>query len=107
MTIVWVWLIVSVIGLIVSSYLTRESLYDLRSLSVSGQRIAAWSRFSRESIRVSVHGLYILAALAALGIIPWLLPFIVWFLMWGNIALVLNSVIDARTRRLLREPQER
>lgn len=109
MTIVWVWLAVSIIGLIVSSYLSRESLLDLGALPEdrNGRRIAAWSRFSREAIRASVHGLYILAGLAALGILPGLLPFIVWFLMWGNIALVINSAIDARTRHLLREPQEK
>lgn len=103
MTVTWLWLGVSIIGALVSGWLSRESLLDLQALplTTNGRRIIAWSRLTREVLRVTVHVAYILAALAALGIIPWLLSLIVWFLMYGNIVLVINSIIDARTRRFL------
>ena len=103
MIVVWVWLAVSIVGTVVSGWLSRESLLDLRALPIStnGRRVIAWSRLTREALRVTVHVVYILAALAALEILPALRPLIVWFLMWGNIVLVTNSIIDARTRRFL------
>jgi hypothetical protein len=34
------------------------------------------------------------------------LTFFVAALMWGNVAMVINSLIDARTRRLLQQPRD-
>lgn len=104
----WVWLTLSLIGLAVSGYLTRESVLDLRALppSTNGRRYLAWSRLSREFLRTTVHIVYILAALGALRILPVFLPFIVPFLMYGNLVLVANSVIDARSRRHLFETRK-
>jgi len=97
------WVVLSVLGLCISGYLVRESWLDLRALGSrgNGRRIAAFSRFTREGLRVSVHLLYVLAGLGALNILPFLRPFIVPFLMWGNLVLVVNSLIDARTRSQL------
>lgn len=107
MSVVWAWLVISALGLGVSLYLARESSIDLNTVEGSnGRRLAAWSRLLREVLRASVHFAYILAGLGALDIIPWLRPFIVPILMYGNIVLLVNSLIDARTRHLLYDTRE-
>lgn len=101
--VVYAWLLVSAIGTVVSAYLTNESRHDLRSLPnrTNGRRLAAWSRLLREFLRVTVHLAYIVAGLIALGVLPLPQGVLVPILMYGNIALVVNSLIDARTRYLL------
>lgn len=108
MTEVWVWLAVSAAGLLVSSYLTHESVLDLQALppGTNGRRSAAISRLTREALRATVHVGYILAALAVLQILPHLRPFVVPFLIYGNVVLLVNSVIDAQTRRHLFDTRE-
>jgi hypothetical protein len=105
---VWVWLALSLIGTAVSGYLTRQSLDDLRSLrpDSNGRRSVARSRLAREGLRVTVHLGYIAAALGALHLVEAFRPLIVPFLMYGNVVLVANSVIDARTRHLLYDSRE-
>jgi hypothetical protein len=107
-TIVWVWLGLSLLGVAVSGFLSYQSLLDLRSLpaSVNGRRAAARSRLAREFLRVTVHVGYILAALGVLMIVPGLRPFVVPFLVYGNAALVANSLIDTTTRHLLKDTRE-
>lgn len=108
MTVVWVWLVVSIAGVLISGYLTRESILDLRALPVgtNGRRQTAWSRLSREFLRCTVHVGYILAALGVLHIVEPLRPFVVPFLMYGNVVLVINSLIDARVRQHLFDTRE-
>ena len=105
----WAWLLVSLAGLCLSLYLSNASRLDLRALGAraNGRRRVAWSRLVRESMRVIVHARYNVAALIAGDLIG---PdrsddvnttVIVSILMWGNIAMFINSLIDARTRPLL------
>lgn len=103
--VVLAWVILSVVGVIVSAGLARESWLDLTALgrNGNGRRVAAISRLTREGLRVSVHAAYILAGLGALNILPSFRTLIIPILMWGNVALVANSIIDARTRHLLYE----
>lgn len=100
--IVGAWLALSFVGATVSAHLSNESRLDLKALGPdgNGRHAAAWSRLLRESGRLTVHIGYILAGLTALDIIAldWIF---VPALLWGNIVLVTNSLIDARTRRLL------
>lgn len=95
---VGVWLAVSFAGLLVSLYLTHESRLDLAALGTraNGRRLVARSRMLREGIRVTVHGGYVLAGLAGLGILP--REIIVPCLIYGNLALLINSLIDWRAR---------
>lgn len=101
--VVAVWVGLSLFGLTLSAYLTRESILDLRALPrrANGRRTAAWSRLLREFMRVTVHFVYL-----ALGVPFLYYPFsgvslFVLALMWGNFTLVVNSSIDAYTRRLM------
>jgi hypothetical protein len=105
--IILVWVGLSAFGLVLSTYLTRESFHDLRSLDpdANGRRTAAWSRFLREGLRITVHGVYLAIGIPLLGR-DVQLTFVVLGLMWGNVVLVLNSLIDARARRLLFETRE-
>lgn len=96
------WIVISSLGLILSLVLVNESRQDLLALPnrENGRRTAAWSRALREGLRVTVHGAYLYAGLAVLDIFGDR-AFTVPILIWGNIVLVLNSLIDARTRYLL------
>jgi hypothetical protein len=99
-TLVWVWLALSVFGICVSAFLTRESARDLQALGSdhNGRHTAAMSRFSREFLRVTVHAGYIIGGVSVLS--DWNGPFLLAALLWGNTVLVINSLIDARARRL-------
>lgn len=104
---VWIWIATSIIGLCVSLYLVNESRKDMLALAnlVNGRRLAARSRGIRETVRVTVHAAYIVAGLSVLGLLPfrdWLVP----ILIWGNLSLVINSLVDARTRFLLFETRD-
>ena len=99
---VGVWLGLSIVGAFVSAHLSNESRLDLIALGHdgNGRHRIAWSRLIRETGRLTVHIGYILSGLTAVDVID-----IDWFilpsLIWGNIVLVTNSLIDANTRRLL------
>ena len=105
--IVGIWLALSIVGVTVSGHLTNESRLDLIALGDdgNGRHRIAWSRLIREGGRLTVHLGYIAAGLSALDI---------WFpdwvllpaLIWGNVVLVTNSLIDATTRRLLWQTRE-
>lgn len=104
---VGVWLALSIVGAFVSAHLSNESRLDLKALGPdgNGRHTAALSRLVREAGRLTVHIGYILAGLTALDVIDidWvILP----SLIWGNIVLVTNSLIDANTRRLLWQVRE-
>ena len=92
---IYIWLGVAAFGLVLSSLLVNESRLDLEALGErrNGRRRAAVSRLIREAVRSSVHAGYVGAGLAALDI---LFPrdVIVPLLIWGSVALVLNSAID-------------
>lgn len=105
MSVVLAWVIVSLLGAAISLYLTVESIQDLRALGplTNGRRAAAVSRLIREGVRVSVHLTFIYAGLAALELVPGR-ELIVPILIYGNVALVVNSIIDARARTLMLEP---
>lgn len=104
MTIIHVWILVSFIGLCLSIYLTWDSYEDLRSLGPegNGRRTAAGSRVLREGIRITVHFAYLVVALPLVGHAQDVrVNFTVGVLLYGNIALVINSLIDARARSLM------
>jgi hypothetical protein len=105
--IIHVWVALSLLGLVLSMYLAVESILDLRALpnKTNGRRTAARSRLFRESMRVSVHAAYLVIGVPLLGRQADL-TFFVAALMWGNVAMVINSLIDARTRRLLQQPRD-
>lgn len=107
-----VWILASVGGAILSAKLSNESRRDLDALArrgiANGRRAAARSRRLRETIRLTVHLAYILAGVLVLRVIP--LPegwtpatIVVPILIYGNLAMVANSLIDLRTRPLLWE----
>lgn len=102
MGVVPAWILVSVIGALLSGYLANESRHDLKALppQANGRHTVAWSRLLREFLRFTAHLAYILAGVIALGFLPWR-ELIVPILMYGNVVMVVNSLIDARTRYLL------
>jgi len=102
------WTTLSACGIAVSAYLVNETRLDLIALrdSRNGRRSLAWSRLFRESVRVTVHGMYFLAGLIALRIIPLPTVLILVAIIYGNVALVANSMIDARARRVLNAYRE-
>jgi hypothetical protein len=107
--IIHVWVALSLLGLVLSMYLAVESILDLRALpnKTNGRRTAARSRLFRESMRVSVHLAYLLIGVPLLlAGAESRLTFFVAALMWGNLAMVINSLIDARTRRVLAQPRD-
>lgn len=99
------WIAISTVGFVVSTYLTNDSRLDIRALHLDGSRARALarSRFWREGIRITVHAAYIYAALAAADILPGRGVVIVPILMWGNIAMLINSIIDLRARSVVME----
>jgi Flp pilus assembly protein TadB len=105
--IIHIWVAVSLVGLLLSLYLSAESIRDLMALpnKTNGRRTVARSRLLRESMRVSVHLAYLVLGVSAWGSNPGL-SFSIVALMWGNVAMVINSLIDARTRRLLQQPRD-
>lgn len=106
MNIVYVWIGISSIGLLLSLHLSLQSHRDLGSLGdrANGRRKIAFSRFLREFLRATVHIMWIVSGLSALDVIgnEWFVP----GLLWGNICLVVNSLIDARTRPILFQSRE-
>ena len=97
-----VWIVTSLLGLILSAALLNQSRLDLRALGemANGRRLVVQSRGLREAARFTVHGAYIVAGLSALGILPftdWIVP----ILIYGNLAMVGNSLVDLRTRHLV------
>lgn len=97
------WVVVSLLGALVSLYLVHESRLDVDAFEnrANGRRRIARSRFIREAMRVTVHEAYIVAGLTVLGVLPLSTAIVVPILMWGNVVMLANSVIDARTRALL------
>lgn len=103
--VLWVWVLVSTAGLCLSLFLVNTTRLDLRALGAraNGRRRVALGRLVRESLRVSVHAAYIFAALIAGDVIQ---PpagisegvVIVLILMWGNVAMVVNSAVDTMLR---------
>lgn len=96
------WIFSSLVGLFLSAALLNQTRLDLRALGhlANGRRLIAQSRALREAARFSVHAAYIVAGLAALGLVPfrdWIVP----ILIYGNLAMVANSLIDLRTRHLI------
>jgi Flp pilus assembly protein TadB len=105
--IIHVWVAVSLVGLALSMYLSAESIRDLMALpnKTNGRRTVARSRLLRESMRVSVHLAYLVLGVSAWGSNPGL-SFSIVALMWGNVAMLVNSLVDARTRRVLAQPRD-
>ena len=101
--IVWAWITLSAVGVLISGYLTNESRLDLRGLGprANGRRQAARSRLAREFLRCTVHMVYLTAGAAALGFLPE--GIIIFAIMYGNVVLVMNSMIDGSTRGALVE----
>lgn len=96
------WVALSAFGLILSAFLTRESWLDIRALRdlLNGRRWAARSRFAREGLRVTVHWVWLLMGVSVLLDIR-LGGLIVLGLLYGNVVMVINSLVDARTRSLI------
>jgi hypothetical protein len=108
---VHVWVGLSAVGLVLSMYLAYQSWQDIRALGhlSNGRRWAAFSRFAREGLRVTVHWVWLLLGVSVLLDIRLGAMFVV-SLLYGNVVLVTNSLIDARTRSLIyktrgREPE--
>ena len=101
MNIIHWWIALSVLGLIVSTYLVRESILDIRSLEGkgNGRRVAAISRIIREGVRVSVHLVFLTMGVVVLnsGRVPEFNLFIAGF-MWANLSLLINSGVDTWAR---------
>jgi hypothetical protein len=108
-TVVWVWCAIAATGVLFSVALTRSSYLDLRALGPrgNGRRLLARSRFAREGIRITVHGLDLFAGLIVLFLRPDhpLRGLIIPILVWGNLALLINSSIDYVTRKLIEDRQ--
>ena len=102
MTVVDVWVIVSAAGLFLSLILAIESWADIKALGdhKNGRRWTARSRFMREGLRVTVHWVWLLLGMSVLLDLS-LGVKVVLGLLYGNVVLVVNSVIDARTRSLI------
>ena len=97
-----VWLIIAAWGFVVSFRLVRRTRKDLKALEKreNGRRKLAWSRFIRESNRMVTSGLYFIAGLCALDILPWSF-LIVPILIFGSFLVVVNSIVDSTTRESL------
>ena len=98
------WVSISGLGLLLSPYLTIQSWLDIveltRNPNGKDEYLIARSRFAREGIRVTVHWDWLMLGLSVLlGVNVGVL--FVMALMHGNLALTLNSLIDARTRALI------
>jgi hypothetical protein len=106
-TIVWVWCVIAACGMLVSTALTRSSYLDIVALGErgNGRRLLARSRFAREGIRISVHALDLLAGLFVVFLPPAhpLRGLIIPILVWGNLALLINSAIDYVTRKIIED----
>ena len=96
------WIILSLFGLILSAALLNQTRLDLKALGqmANGRRLIVQSRGLREAARFTVHGAYIVAGLSALGILPFR-DYIVHILIYGNLAMVGNSLVDLKTRHLV------
>jgi hypothetical protein len=96
------WVVASAIGLALSVYLTIESWRDIAALGdrANGRRTVARSRFIREGMRVTVQWAWLLLGLAVLRDVP-VGSLFVAALLYGNIAMGVNSLVDARSRPLL------
>lgn len=101
-TLLDVWVILSASGLFLSLILVWESWQDIKALgsASNGRRWSARSRFAREGLRVTVHWTWLLMGASVLLDIS-LGVLLVLGLLYGNLVLVVNSVIDARTRSLI------
>ena len=101
--VVIVWVVMSAIGALLSTALSWESYHDVRAFEnrANGRRWHARSRLWRESLRVTVHVSYIVAGLTVLKILPLSSAIVVPVLMYGNVVLVVNSLIDSRTRAVV------
>lgn len=98
------WVAISGLGLILSLYLTIQSWLDIveltRNPNGKDEYLIARSRFAREGVRVTVHWDWLLLGISILlGVNVGVL--FVMALLHGNVALTMNSLIDARTRALI------
>lgn len=98
------WVAISGLGLILSLYLTIQSWLDIVELTRNpngrDEYLIARSRFAREGIRVTVHWSWLLLGISILlGVNVGVL--FIMALLHGNLALTMNSLIDARTRALI------
>lgn len=99
-----VWSIVSLAGLMLSLWLLREHHLDIRSMAGfpgNGRLIHARANRLKESIRVSVHGLFLVIGLLALDRPSSGFSLTVVVLIYGNAGIMANSLIELRTRSRL------
>lgn len=96
------WVVFSATGLVLSAFLCRQSWQDIVVLAnlTNGRRWAALSRFVREGLRATVHWVWLLLGVGALLGINYGAMTVVG-LLYGNVVLVVNSLVDARTRTLI------
>lgn len=102
MILIQAWVLISATGLILSAYLTVQSWRDIVALGggSNGRLLVARSRFAREGLRATVQWTWLLLGAAALLAVN-LGPLVVLGLLYGNVVLAINSLIDARTRTLI------
>jgi hypothetical protein len=96
------WTATACIGAALSAYLLVQALLDLQALGGvrNGRRWRVWGRILQEGIRLSIHVPFALLGFALLSqdIQP-RLSFTVWVLLWGNLGLVVNSLVSVYVRR--------
>jgi hypothetical protein len=96
------WTATACIGAALSAYLLVQALLDLQALGGvrNGRRWRVWGRILQEGIRLSIHVPFALLGFALLSqdIQP-RLSFTVYVLLWGNLGLVVNSLVSVYVRR--------
>jgi hypothetical protein len=98
------WVVASGLGLALSVYLTTESWRDLLAMGerANGRRAVARSRFIREGVRVTVQWTWLLLGVSVLLEVPVGSKFVI-ALLYGNISMGVNSLVDARYRPTMRQ----
>lgn len=97
-----IWSITAAIGLLLSLYLAGQAILDLRSLGrlSNGRRRRVWARLASETIRLFIHGSFLVIGIAALSRPTGPLSWTVLVLLAGNVGLIANSLIAVYVQRL-------
>lgn len=102
--IVLAWVLIAAAGVLLSIWSAREWTLDLLALDhrANGRRIHARAGLRREVIRFIVHAAYLGIGLPLLDR-PVNVSLTVVVLLLGNVGLIVNSILDLRTRYVLLE----
>lgn len=102
--IVWVWTIAALVGAVIAAWATYDAVLDLRALGATsnGRRILAVGWVRREAIRFLIQVTWAGIGFAALQRPEGPANPLVLLLVGTNVALALNTILDARDRIRLR-----